>query len=102
LVRQSSSANFWRIAHLLNNLNFHLIDGDLTEQDSLYRAVEKAKPSLIFNLAAQSFVPYSWTAPVNTLEITGIGPVNVLEVIRNTDRSIKFYQASSSEMFGKV
>lgn len=102
LIRRSSSPNLWRINHLLNESKFHLIDGDLTDQDSLYRAVEKAEPRAIYNLAAQSFVPYSWDAPVNTLAITGIGPVNLLEVIRNTDKSIKFYQASSSEMFGKV
>lgn len=102
LVRRSASANHWRIQHLLNHPKVHLLDGDVTAQDSIYRAVETAEPELIFNMAAQSFVPYSWTAPTNTFQITGMGVLNVLEAIRNIDKSIKFYQASSSEMFGKV
>ena len=102
VVRRSASPNFWRIEHLLNHPKVHLLDGDITTQDSVYRAVEAAQPETIFHLAAQSFVPYSWAAPVNTFEATGIGALNVLEAIRNIDRSIKFYQASSSEMFGKV
>lgn len=102
LVRRSASPNFWRIEHLLNHPKVHLLDGDITTQDSVHRAVEQAKPEVIYHLAAQSFVPYSWAAPVNTFEATGVGALNVLEAIRNIDKSIKFYQASSSEMFGKV
>ncbi len=102
LVRRSASPNLWRIEHLLNHPSVHLIDGDITTQDSVYRAIEQAQPEVIFHLAAQSFVPYSWSAPVNTFEVTAIGTLNLLEAIRNLDRSIKFYQASSSEMFGKV
>lgn len=102
LVRRTASPNFWRIEHLLKNSKVHLLDGDITTQDSVYRAVEQAQPETIFHLAAQSFVPYSWAAPVNTFEATAIGTLNLLEAIRNIDRSIKFYQASSSEMFGKV
>lgn len=102
LVRRSASPNFWRIEHLLNHPKVHLLDGDITSQDSVYRAVESAQPEIIFHLAAQSFVPYSWAAPINTFEATAMGTLNILEAIRNINRSIKFYQASSSEMFGKV
>ncbi|MEI8365522.1 MAG: GDP-mannose 4,6-dehydratase [Parachlamydiaceae bacterium] len=102
LVRRSASPNYWRIQHQLDNPHLVLIDGDITSQESIFRALEQAEPKIVFNLAAQSFVPYSWSAPVNTFEINSIGVLNVLEAIRNIDRSIKFYQASSSEMFGKV
>lgn len=102
LVRRSASQNFWRIEHLLNHPKVHLLDGDITTQDAVHRAVETAQPEIIFHLAAQSFVPYSWAAPVNTFETTAIGTLNFLEAIRNINKSIKFYQASSSEMFGKV
>lgn len=102
LVRRSASDNLWRINHLINHPKLHLLDGDITSQESVYRAIEQAQPELVFNLAAQSFVPYSWSAPVNTFEVTGVGVLNVLEAIRNIKKSIKFYQASSSEMFGKV
>jgi GDPmannose 4,6-dehydratase len=102
LVRQSATPNYWRINHLLNHPKVHLLDGDITTQDCVYRAIEKAEPEMIFNLAAQSFVPYSWAAPLSTFNVTGLGVINVLEAIRNSNRSIKFYQASSSEMFGKV
>lgn len=102
LVRRSASPNYWRIEHQLENPNLTLIDGDITSQESVFRAIEQAEPKWIFNLAAQSYVPYSFAAPVNTFEITAVGVLNVLEAIRNIDRSIKFYQASSSEMFGKV
>lgn len=102
LVRRSASPNNWRIKHLVGHPNFHLIDGDITSPDSIHRAIEQSQPDMVFNLAAQSFVPYSWTAPLSTFDITGVGALNVLEAIRNIDKSIKFYQASSSEMFGKV
>ncbi len=102
LVRRSASPNYWRIQHLLNHPRVHLVDGDVTTQDCVHRAIEKAEPDMVFNLAAQSFVPYSWSAPLSTFYVTGMGVLNVLEAIRNTNKSIKFYQASSSEMFGKV
>lgn len=102
LVRRSASPNYWRIKHQLDNPKLILLDGDITSQESVFRAIEKAEPRMIFNLAAQSFVPYSWSAPVSTFEINSVGVLNILEAIRNIDRSIKFYQASSSEMFGKV
>lgn len=102
LVRRSASPNYNRIEHLLNHPLVHLLDGDITDQESIHRAIDRSQPEMVFNLAAQSFVPYSWAAPVNTFAINATGALNILEVIRNTDRSIKFYQASSSEMFGKV
>lgn len=102
LIRRCASSNNGRIQHLLDHPHLTLIDGDITSQESIFRAIELAEPKFIYNLAAQSFVPYSWAAPVNTFEITCLGAINVLEAIRNTDRSIRFYQASSSEMFGKV
>lgn len=102
LIRRSASPNTWRIDHLIGRKGFHLVDGDLTDPDSLYRAMAVAEPKWVFNLGAQSFVPYSWSAPVNTFQVTAVGVLNLLEAIRNTDKSIRFYQASSSEMFGKV
>lgn len=102
LIRRSASPNYWRINHLLNHPKLHLLDGDITAQDSVHRAIEQAEPKLVFNLAAQSFVPYSWSSPTNTFQVTAMGVLNVLEAIRNINKEIKFYQASSSEMFGKV
>jgi GDPmannose 4,6-dehydratase len=102
LVRRTASPNFWRIEHLLNDPRLQLLDGDITAQDCVYRAIEQAEPEVVFNLAAQSFVPYSWSSPVSTFHATALGVLNVLEAIRNIDKGIKFYQASSSEMFGKV
>lgn len=102
LVRRTASPNFWRIEHLLNHPKLQLLDGDITAQDCVYRAIEQAQPEVVFNLAAQSFVPYSWSSPISTFHATALGVLNVLEAIRNIDKSIKFYQASSSEMFGKV
>lgn len=102
LVRRNASPYHGRIEHLLDHPFVHLLDGDVTDQESIHRAIDQSQPEMIFNLAAQSFVPYSWAAPISTFAITGMGTINILEAIRNIDRSIKFYQASSSEMFGKV
>jgi GDPmannose 4,6-dehydratase len=102
LVRRTASPSYSSIKHLLNHPHMHLIEGDITDQDSIHRAINQSEPQMIFNLAAQSFVPYSWAAPTSTFAINILGALNVLEGIRNIDRSIKFYQASSSEMFGKV
>jgi GDPmannose 4,6-dehydratase len=102
--RRTSSVNFWRLEELgiLNHPNLHLIEHDLTDLGSTVRLLDKAKPREIYNLAAQSFVGVSFDQPVTTGEITGIGAVNLLEGIRVVDRSIRYYQASTSEMFGKV
>lgn len=100
VVRRSSSENFERINHIRDRI--HLIHGDLLDQVSLTTAVGSVKPDEIYNLAAQSFVPTSWAQPVLTAEFTAIGVSRMLEAIRNACPTAKFYQASSSEMFGKV
>ncbi|MDI6655308.1 MAG: GDP-mannose 4,6-dehydratase, partial [Candidatus Hydrothermarchaeota archaeon] len=100
LVRRLSTPNLGRIEHILEDVQ--LIEGDLADQSSLISAVERANPDEVYNLAAQSFVPTSWNQPVLTGDVTGLGVVRLLGAIRNVDENIKFYQASSSEMFGKV
>jgi GDPmannose 4,6-dehydratase len=102
--RRTSSANFWRIEELgiQNNKNLHLIEYDLTDLGSSIRLVEKVQPDEIYNLAAQSFVGVSFEQPVATAKITGIGAVHLLEAIRTVNKGIRYYQASTSEMFGKV
>ncbi len=100
LVRRSSSENYERIAHIRNNVN--LIQGDLLDQTSLIEAVRECDPEEVYNLAAQSFVPTSWNQPVLTGEFTALGVTRMLEAIRKVNDKIRFYQASSSEMFGKV
>jgi GDPmannose 4,6-dehydratase len=100
VVRRASTENFERISHLTGKIN--LIQADLLDQYSLIDAVRKAQPSEVYNLAAQSFVPTSWGQPVLTGEFTALGVTRMLEAIRLVDPKIRFYQASSSEMFGKV
>lgn len=100
LVRRSSTENFERIEHLRSRIT--LLQGDLLDEFSLVEALQKSQPSEVYNLAAQSFVPTSWVQPVLTGEFTAMGVTRLLEAVRFTDRKIKFYQASSSEMFGKV
>jgi len=100
LVRRSSTINFERIAHLQDKVE--LIPGDLLDQSSLITALQKAEPDEVYNLAAQSFVPTSWTQPVLTGEFTALGVTRMIEAIRVVNPAIRFYQASSSEMFGMV
>ncbi|MDX1934284.1 MAG: GDP-mannose 4,6-dehydratase [Capsulimonadales bacterium] len=100
IVRRASTENFERIAHLTGKVQ--LLQADLLDQYSLIEAIRKAQPSEVYNLAAQSFVPTSWAQPVLTAEFTAVGVTKVLEAIRAVEPSIRFYQASSSEMFGKV
>ncbi|MBE0464339.1 MAG: GDP-mannose 4,6-dehydratase [Halomonadaceae bacterium] len=102
--RRTSSVNFWRIEELgiESHPNLHLVEYDLTDLSSSIRLVQQCKPREIYNLAAQSFVGVSFDQPLTTAEITGLGAVNLLEAIRIVDSSIRFYQASTSEMFGKV
>jgi GDPmannose 4,6-dehydratase len=100
IVRRSSTVNFERIAHLQDKIE--LIPGDLLDPSSLIAALQKAEPNEVYNLAAQSFVPTSWSQPVLTGEFTGLGVTRVLEAIRVVNPAIRFYQASSSEMFGMV
>lgn len=100
LVRRSSTINFERIAHLQDKVE--LIPGDLLDQSSLITALQKTEPDEVYNLAAQSFVPTSWSQPVLTGEFTALGVTRILEAIRVVNPAIRFYQASSSEMFGMV
>lgn len=102
--RRTSSVNFWRIEELgiQNHPNLHLVEYDLTDLSSSIRLLQMAAPTEVYNLAAQSFVGVSFDQPVTTAEITGIGPLHLLEAIRIVNPKIRFYQASTSEMFGKV
>ena len=100
MVRRASTENVERIAHLRGKIE--LYRGDLLDQVSIIRLIQEIRPSEIYNLAAQSFVPASWEQPLLTAEFTALGTCRLLEAIRLIDREIKFYQASSSEMFGKV
>ncbi|WP_224485303.1 GDP-mannose 4,6-dehydratase [Robertkochia aurantiaca] len=102
--RRTSSTNFWRIEELGINdhPNLELLEYDLVDLSSAYRIISQVEPDEIYNLAAQSFVGVSFTQPVATAQITGIGALNLLEAIRSINPRIKFYQASTSEMFGKV
>jgi GDPmannose 4,6-dehydratase len=100
LVRRSSTVNFNRIENIIDSLT--LLNADLLDQSSIMVAMEAAKPDEIYNLAAQSFVPTSWDQPVLTGEFTALGVTRMLEAMRRVCPSSRFYQASSSEMFGKV
>lgn len=102
--RRSSSVNFWRIKELgiENNPNLNLVEYDLTDLSSTIRLLKMTQATEVYNLAAQSFVGVSFEQPITTAEITGIGPVNLLEAIRIVNPGIRFYQASTSEMFGLV
>jgi GDPmannose 4,6-dehydratase len=102
--RRTSSVNFWRIEELAiqNHPNLHLVEYDLTDLGSSISLVQKVQPNEIYNLAAQSFVGVSFDQPSTTTQITGIGCLNLLEAIRLVNPNIRFYQASTSEMFGKV
>lgn len=100
LIRRSSTVNFERIRHIQDKIE--IMPGDLLDQNSLMNAVKESWPDEVYNLAAQSFVPTSWNQPVLTGEFTGLGVTRILEAIRVVKPDIRFYQASSSEMFGKV
>ncbi len=100
MVRRASTENFERIEHVRSRLVLH--QADLLDQLSLIRLIEETQPHEVYNLAAQSFVPISWTQPVLTGEFTALGVTRVLDAIRLVDSTIRVYQASSSEMFGKV
>jgi GDPmannose 4,6-dehydratase len=102
--RRTSSVNFWRITELgiEDHMNLELVEFDLTDLSTIIRLVQKTAPDEIYNLAAQSFVGVSFDQPITTAEITALGTVNLLETIRIVNPKIRFYQASTSEMFGKV
>src|SRR5690606_5678290 len=102
LVRRTSTVNFERIGHIQDDIT--LVSGDMLDQTSLTRIIDEHRPDEVYNLAAQSFVQASWQQPVFTGDATALGVTRLLDAIRQVDRedSIRFYQASSSEMFGKV
>ncbi|MCI0464831.1 MAG: GDP-mannose 4,6-dehydratase [Gemmataceae bacterium] len=100
MVRRASTENFQRVEHLRDRLE--LFQGDLLDQTSMARLLDQAQPDEVYNLAAQSFVPTSWDQPVLTAEFTAVGVTRILEAIRQSCPQARFYQASSSEMFGKV
>ena len=100
MVRRTSTVNFHRIQHIQDKLT--LVSGDMLDQVSLIRILEEHKPTEVYNLAAQSFVPASWAQPVFTGEATALGVTRMLDAIKTINKDIRFYQASSSEMFGKV
>src|SRR3954468_10778904 len=102
--RRTSSVNFWRIEELgiQAHPNLRLVEYDLTDLSSSIRLIQQAEPDEVYNLAAQSFVGVSFEQPVATASITGLGAVHLLEAIRIVNPKTRFYQASTSEMFGKV
>ena len=100
MVRRTSTVNFHRLAHIQDQID--LVPGDLCDQVSLIHLLEEYKPDEVYNLAAQSFVQTSWSQPVFTGDVTALGVTRVLDAIRIVNPGIRFYQASSSEMFGKV
>jgi GDPmannose 4,6-dehydratase len=100
LTRRLSASNYWRIEHILDRIT--LLPGDLLDQLSLIRVLDRVRPHELYNLAAMSFVPASWDQPMLTGEFNSQGVTRVLEAVRHVDPSIRMYQASSSEMFGKV
>ncbi|MGD2177439.1 MAG: GDP-mannose 4,6-dehydratase [Anaerolineae bacterium] len=100
MVRRTSTLNFSRIQHIQDRIS--LVSGDLLDQVSLINILREHRPDEVYNLAAQSFVPTSWKQPVFTGDVTALGVTRMLEALRTVDSHIRFYQASSSEMFGKV
>ena len=100
VTRRTSFNNTLRISHLLNKKQFHLVQGDITDTSSIYRLLNEVQPDEVYNLAAQSHVGTSFNQPLLTLNVTGQGCLNILEVIRQMGNRPRFYQASSSEMFG--
>ncbi len=102
LFPRRGTESFWRLRYLDIFERVELVEGDILDLSSLIRNIQEIKPIEIYNLAAQSFVATSWQQPILTSQVTGVGVVNILEAIRLVNPSIKFYQASSSEMYGKI
>ena len=102
--RRTSSVNFWRLEELgiHDHPNLELVEFDLIDMGACLRLLDMSQPDYVYNLAAQSFVGVSFQQPIATAQMTGIGPLNLLEAIRQVNDKIKFYQASSSEQFGRV
>lgn len=102
IMARRGSDSLWRLRELGVERDVSLIDGDLTDVTSLIRAMEIARPQEVYNLGAQSFVGTSWSQPILTAQVTGVGAINVLEAVRIVDAKARFYQASTSEMFGLI
>lgn len=102
LISRRASDTLWRLRELQIINQIQLIEGDLTDLSSLIRCIEVSQPSEVYNLASQSFVGTSWKQPILTANVTALGVLNILEAIRITDKKIRFYQASTSEMFGLI
>ena len=102
MERRSSSKNRVNTFHLETNQNFKFINGDLTDQNSLLRVIKESNPDEVYNLGSQSFVGESWNTPEQTGDVSGMGVLRMLEAIREYEKPIKFYQASTSEMFGRM
>ena len=102
MERRSSTLNRDNTLHLESNEDFEFVNGDLTDQNSIFRVLRETKPDEVYNLGSQSFVGESWNTPEQTGDVTGLGCLRVLEAIREYGESVKFYQASTSEMFGKM
>jgi GDPmannose 4,6-dehydratase len=100
LVRRLSTPNYWRIAHILNKVE--IIEGDMADQVSLIKAVIISQPDEVYNLAAQSFVATSWKQPVLTADVSGLGTLRLLDAVRENAPKARFYQASTSEMYGNA
>lgn len=100
IIRRTSANNISRISHIMNSITLH--QADITDQSSLMRLITEIRPDEVYNLAAQSFVPESWKSPLSTSDMTALGVTRFLEAVRQASYPIKFYQASSSEMFGKI
>ena len=102
MERRSSTPNRRNTSHLENVDNFQFVNGDLSDQNSIFRVLRETKPDEVYNLGSQSFVAESWNTPEQTGDITGLGALRMLEAIREYGEPVKFYQASTSEMFGKM
>ena len=102
MERRSSTLNRDNTLHLESDENFEFINGDLSDQNSIFRVLKETKPDEVYNLGSQSFVGESWNTPEQTGDVTGLGALRMLEAIREYGEDVKFYQASTSEMFGKV
>ena len=102
LLARRSTDTLWRLRYLGIDSQVQLIEGDLTDLSSVIRAMEKSKATEVYNLGAQSFVGTSWDQPILTTQVTGVGALNVLEAIRLTHKEARFYQASTSEMYGLI
>ena len=100
MERRTSSPNRTNTSHLEDKITF--VTGDLTDQNSLVRCLKESDPDEVYNLASQSFVGESWNTPEQTGDVTGLGVLRMLEAIREYGKEVKFYQASTSEMFGKI